>query len=163
MTDTLYRRHGGAPDALPFGAFDAKNDYWTDLANSPVGRKACGFVAAPYPDGFDPDTQVATWDEATEAWVVSDQPAPPPAPAPVPQILTKLAFIALCQSAGGMTDAMLVTAQADAQFAAFWIKFQMAENVQRDDAITKTSLGALHAAGYLPKGAAAVTAAWPKG
>lgn len=161
MTELLYRRSGGVPGALPFGAFDANNDYWSDLANNPEGREACGFVAAPYPAGFDDEKQVATWDEAAEAWVISDRPAPPPPPEPAPIVLTKLQFIGLAQAAGGMTDTMLVQAKNSSAFEAFWLKFQMAESVAKADPITAASLGALAQAGYLPKGAAAVMSAWP--
>lgn len=78
-----------------------------------------------------------------------------------PLVLSKLQFIGLAQMAGGMTDTMLSTAHADPAFGAFWIKFQMAENVTRDDPITAASLGALQMANYLPNGAAAVLKAWP--
>ena len=83
-------------------------------------------------------------------------------PEPAPAVLSKLQFIGLAQMAGGMTDAMLVTAQADPNFAAFWIKFQMAGSVECEDPTTAAALGALEAAGYLPEGIDAVLSAWPK-
>ena len=60
-----------------------------------------------------------------------------------------------------MTDQMLVEAQGNPMFAAFWIKFQMASVVERDDQITATALGALAQGGYLPNGPQAVIEAWP--
>lgn len=159
MTD-LYRRNGGAPASLPPIAYDDKGQAWTDLANSEEGRKATGFVAAPAQPNFDPATQTIAWDADAENWRVDDIP-PPPQPEPQPRTLGKLEFIRLAQTAGGMTDQMLVEAQAHPMFAAFWIKFQMASSVERDDEITATALGALAQGGYLPEGPDAVLNAWP--
>ncbi|MCJ2080757.1 hypothetical protein [Methylobacterium sp. J-090] len=80
---------------------------------------------------------------------------------PPPAVLGKVEFITLVQMAGGMTDDMLVEAHTNPLFAAFWIKMQMASVVQRDYPTTAGGLDALAFAGYLPKGKAAVLAAWP--
>ena len=79
--DALYRRNGGAPAPLPFDAFDAGNDHWTNLAENAEGRAACGFVEAPPVPAFDPGAEAVRWDEAGEAWVIEALP-PPPAPPP---------------------------------------------------------------------------------
>ncbi len=161
MTELRYRRNGGVPEVLSFGAFDANNDYWSDLANNPEGREACGFIAAPYPNGFDPDKQVATWDEAAEAWVVSDRPAPPLPPEPQPLSLTKLAFVTLCQKAGGMTPTLYMQARKSPDFEYLWDMLGFAEVVDRDNEFTVMALDALAAGGFMPKGAKAVRDAWP--
>lgn len=83
--------------------------------------------------------------------------APPTARAPV----TLLGFLRLCQNIGGMTDEMLVACKENAAFAAFWIKFTVAEEIICDDKDTDDGLAALELAGYLPNGASAVKAAWP--
>lgn len=79
----------------------------------------------------------------------------------VPRTLTRLQFVRLCQSAGGMTDENLVAAKANADLAALWIKLDLAEDVSRDDPDTVSGLAALEALEYLPEGASAVTAGWP--
>lgn len=78
MTEALYRRNGGIPAALPFDAFDAKGDHWTDLANKPDGRAACGYVLGPSKPAYDEATQDARWDAASEVWLVERRPPPPP-------------------------------------------------------------------------------------
>lgn len=89
MADLLYRRARSAPAALPFGAFDAAGNHWTNLVNSPEGRTACGFVEAPAQPDYDPATHTARWDARSEAWVVEALPPPPPPPMPT---LTKGQF-----------------------------------------------------------------------
>ena len=161
MTDAFYRRNGGTPAPLPTIYHDAANNAFTPpYADEDLAR--LGFVLAP-PRPADTDTQTAEWDAEAEAWAMVDRPPAPPAPEPVPAILFRLQFIELAQAAGGMTDAMLVKAQGDPAFSAFWIKFQMASVVERDDPVTAASLDALAGGGYLPKGKAAVVAAWPEG
>ena len=78
-----------------------------------------------------------------------------------PKPLDEAALIDLCQSAGGMTDAMLVSVYSDPQLAAFIIKIKAARQILPTDARTVQGLGALEALGYLPDGAEAVIAAWP--
>lgn len=151
--EQLYRRNGGPPERLPFAAYDAAGNSWTNLIGNEEGRIASGFVEAPPK----PDPR-AVWDVGADGWVVPP-PSPPPEPVPVP--LGRLTFIMLAQEAGGMTDTMLVTAQKDERFEAFWTKFQMASTVERDHKVTSDALQALQATGYLPNGAAAVEAAWP--
>ena len=84
-----------------------------------------------------------------------------PAPEPIPTPLDEAALIDLCQSAGGMTDAMLVAVYADPQLAAFVIKLRAARAILPTDERTTQGLAALEALGYLPNGAEAVIAAWP--
>ena len=88
-------------------------------------------------------------------------PAPtPPAPSG-PQSLTKLAFIRLCQTAGGMTPEMTVAAYNDVNLQYMWLMFDIATGVERDDTDTRDGLDALEALGYLPNGAQEVIDVWP--
>ena len=89
--------------------------------------------------------------------------APPAAPAPEPVPLTKLQFVSLGQTAGGMTDAQLGAARNDTQLAAMWIKLDLATVVDKDNTDTQAAIAALDALGYLPNGAQAVLDAWPVG
>lgn len=163
-----WRKNGGAPEELPFSDRDPAGELWTNLLSNREGREACGWAEAPPEpvagEDYDPATHTARWDRASGAYVIEARPPappPPPPPEPVPVALTKLQFVGLAQAAGGMTDAMLVTAKKAEAFEAFWLKFDMALDVRRADPLTEASLGALEAAGYLPNGAAAVLAAWP--
>lgn len=79
-----------------------------------------------------------------------------------PALLTKLGFVELCQTAGGMTDAKLVEARTDPTFAALWIKLDLAANVNKQHDATLAGLAGLAQAGYLPAGVAAVLSAWPE-
>jgi hypothetical protein len=80
---------------------------------------------------------------------------------PPPAAIGKVEFIRLVQTAGGMTDAMLVAAHEDVNLKPLWIKFQMASVVEIADPDTQGGLVALEALGYVPNGAAAVLQAWP--
>jgi hypothetical protein len=162
MSEIWYRRNGGAPAPLPSFAVDEAGNNWTDLANNPEGREACGFQPAPEQPDYDPATQIVRWDDAAEAWAVEDKPEVPAA-TQLPLPLTKFQFIGLVQSAGGMTDDMLAEAADNVLFRAFWIKFQMVTQVEKTDPVTAASLQALEEAGYLPNGSAPVLNAWPKG
>lgn len=95
-------------------------------------------------------------------WVLTDRP-PSPAPARQrpPQPLTKLQFVGLCQTAGGMTDAQLVAAYDDPALKPLWIKLTMATAVERDDPATVEGLMAMEALGHLPE-PQAVLDAWPR-
>lgn len=86
-----------------------------------------------------------------------------PDPIKQPALLTKLGFVELCQSAGGMTDAMLVAARTNPAFAALWIKLDLAANVNKQHDATLAGLTGLQLAGYLPAGVEAVLSAWPEG
>ena len=79
-----------------------------------------------------------------------------------PALLTKLGFIELCQSAGGMSDAQLIAARNDPAFGALWIKLDLATDVNKSHPATTAGLTGLNAAGYLPKGVKAVLSAWPE-
>jgi len=80
---------------------------------------------------------------------------------PVPQALDPLGLIDLMQTAGGLTDAALVSARDDPAMAPFWIRLQLAREILPTDPRTQAGLAALAAAGYLPSGTAAVLSAWP--
>ncbi|WP_279483400.1 hypothetical protein [Aureimonas sp. SK2] len=178
---TLATLEAGTPTGLPT---ELQGLDLVTLANLPAALdpvpeqfEDVGFWPADLlPVEFDARKKVATGEFAVtldaEAKRVSATPilrdltaeeiaALPSVPEPRPTTLGRLQFIVLAQSAGGMTDAMLVEAKDNPAFAAFWIKYQMAEAVERDDPITRGSLDALAAGGYLPKGKAAVIEAWP--
>ncbi len=106
--------------------------------------------------------------EDPSAWTppagCSVRPHVPPEPVvsdPVPQPIDEAALIDLCQSAGGMTDAQLVSAFNDPQLAAFWIKLRATSTILPTDQRTQDGLAAVDALGYLPEGAQAVLDAWP--
>ncbi len=80
---------------------------------------------------------------------------------PRPRVMSKMQFIRLVQTAGGMTDALLAQAHAEPLLTPFWIKFNMTAEMQRDDIDTQAGLGALAALGLLPNGTQAVIDAWP--
>lgn len=80
---------------------------------------------------------------------------------PKPKLLSKLEFKRLCVSAGGMTGEMYVACNENPLFKEFWLDFQLAQEISRDDEDVNQGLVAMASAGYLPNGAAAVIAAWP--
>jgi len=158
MTVDLYRFNGAAPASLPAEARTASGELRTDLANQPKSRAELGFV---YFATIDPATQhVVKRGSSYRVETLPAQPVPEP-PALQPRVLGKLEFTSLAQAAGGMTDGMLVAAYKDPRFEAFWIKMQLASEVVRDHPVTTQALRGLEAAGYLPKGAAAVLSSWP--
>ncbi|CAB4165256.1 hypothetical protein UFOVP823_23 [uncultured Caudovirales phage] len=88
---------------------------------------------------------------------------PPSEPETTPIPLSKLEFVDLAQSAGGMTNEMLVAANESVALKALWLKFSIhGGNVVKTHSLVTTGLGALDALGYIPNGAAAVLAAWPE-
>lgn len=80
---------------------------------------------------------------------------------PKPLSLTKLAFVTLCQKAGGMTPTLYMQARKSPDFEYLWDMLGFAEVVDRDNEFTTMALDALEAGKFMPKGAAAVKAAWP--
>ena len=84
------------------------------------------------------------------------------APEPTYAALSPVGFVRLCMSAGGMTPEQLVRSKADANLAAMWIMFEMANEVSRDDLEVAQGLGAMEQLGYLPNGAEAVLSGWPQ-
>lgn len=92
-----------------------------------------------------------------QGWTVQPLPAEL---RPQPRPLTKLQFVGLCQSAGGMTDEQLVAAHEDARLRALWLKLSLATAVELTDPATTAGLEAMQALGHLPD-AQAVIDAWP--
>lgn len=156
---TLYHTTTSAPAALPIYHRDSAGKLHSALyEKTDAALEALGLYLTPDKPTYDPATQRVQWDQAAQDWAIEDL-SPPPAPQPVQ--LTKLQFITLGQTDGGMTDAQLVAARSDENLAAMWIKLEMATSVDRDNADTQAAIGALDLLGYLPNGAAAVLAAWP--
>lgn len=148
MTTFAHTESGQAIDPM---AFPSESAY---LANFNPHITASWQVTQ-VPDGTEQGATLVngTWTNPT-----------PPAPAvPQPQPLSQLGFILLCQEAGGMTDAQLVACKADPTFTALWIKFDAAQTIDQANPLVQQGLTALAAAGYIPNGATAVNAAWPKG
>jgi hypothetical protein len=114
-----------------------------------------------YPDDFSLFANTEFVDDTVVADYAGALPLDAYVAPATPRALTKLEFVELAQSAGGMSDAQLVAANADPQLAALWLKLTLAGEVQRDHPATQAGLGALAALGYLPNGAAAVLDAWP--
>lgn len=71
---TLYRKNGGEPQNLPFRDRDGSGNSWTDLANNPDARTACGWEAAPDEPEYDPQTQKLVWGESD--WEIEDADRP---------------------------------------------------------------------------------------
>lgn len=96
------------------------------------------------------------WVKEGGAWVA------PAVAAPQAKSLTHLEFIEHVQTAGDLTDADLVAAKNDANLTAFWIKFEMATSLQRDNPTTVQGLAALVATGYLSaEQREAIVELWP--
>lgn len=107
---------------------------------------------------FDADeTEVGMgWLREGEGWVV------PPAPEPIPRPLTHLEFIEHVQAAGDIDDVELVAAKTDPNLAAFWIRFELARELERDHPTTVQGLTALVATGHLTEGGReAIVELWP--
>lgn len=86
---------------------------------------------------------------------------PPPDPEPKYALISRVAFVRLCMSAGGMTPDMLVQAKAAPELAALWIMLDMAQEVRAADPEVPPGLAEIEALGFLPAGAQAVLDAWP--
>lgn len=85
----MYRKDGGAPQALPAIDYDAAGQPWTDLASNAEGRAACGWTLAPAQPSYDPSTEEVVWVDG--AWEVRALP-PAPEPALQPIRVTKIDF-----------------------------------------------------------------------
>ena len=80
------------------------------------------------------------------------------------QDLSRVQFLDALQDEGGVSDADLVASRSDSNLAAFWIKFELAESIGRDDTKTQEGLASLVSLGYLTSsGKQAVLDNWPKG
>lgn len=87
---------------------------------------------------------------------------PDPPPVPIFRSLTKLEFVRLCETAGGMTKEITVQAVKDPEMEYFWLLFEMAEKIKKDSPDTEAALAAMEQLGYLPEGAQAVLENWPE-
>lgn len=85
--------------------------------------------------------------------------AAPPPPRPVYKNLTRLEFVTLCRTAGGMVSP--AAAVNDPDLADFWVIFQLAESIPKDSQDMAYGIAALDAQGHIPNGAQAVMDAWP--
>ena len=65
----LFTRGGLEPTELPAADMDGQGNTWTNLADNPFGREACGWTPVPAPM-FDPATQRLEWMEV--GWAVID-------------------------------------------------------------------------------------------
>jgi hypothetical protein len=63
--------------------------------------------------------------------------------------LSRVQFLDALQNHGGVSDSDLVASRQDANLGAFWLKFELANSISRDDAKTVAGLDALIATGYL--------------
>lgn len=77
--------------------------------------------------------------------------------------LSRVEFLDALQEHGGATDANLVSSRQDSNLEAFWLKFDLANTIERDDAKTQAGLNALVSLGYLDAaGKQAVLDNWPR-
>lgn len=132
--------------------------YWseavTDPALDPATETLTGEIVWSEPDA---QTRTVTGERVKRALTPEEIVGREPRP----QVMSKMQFIRLVQTAGGMSDALLAQAHAEPLLKPFWIKFNMTSEMQRDDIDTQAGLGALAALGLLPNGAQAVIDAWP--
>lgn len=78
--------------------------------------------------------------------------------------LSKVQFLDALQRDGGASDSDLVSSRNDSTLASFWLKFELAQSISRDDAKTEAGLQALVDNGYLTSsGKQAVKDNWPRG
>lgn len=80
-----------------------------------------------------------------------------------PTRISQLQFLKLLRSAGGVTMQQIAAARADANLAGFWVLFDAAATIERDDPDTQAGLSALLSLHYLAaqSNLDAVLAAWP--
>ncbi|WP_282091352.1 hypothetical protein [Epibacterium ulvae] len=151
-----FTRNGSTPAPLPFRITLSDGRTRTDAQTFTAEEIAdAGYTAAPDMPEYDPASQQMGWDGA--GWRVEDLP-----PQPVSyRALTRIEFVRLCRSAGGMTGAQLVQARETGELKEMWIMLEMAVQVQRGDPEVEPGLAALAALGFLPNGAQAVLDAWP--
>lgn len=74
-----WRKAAGPAGKLPFMDASAGGRVWTDLANNPEGREACGWAPAGVPDQVTRDQAVAVLRERgllawLEAWLATNRP-----------------------------------------------------------------------------------------
>lgn len=131
--------------------------YWpcavTVPAHDPAThREGAGFAAVT----VDPATRTAAAVREVVALTPEELAARPPA------ALTRLEFLRLVQTAGGVGDAALLAAMDDPALRLLWKRLELATAVERDHPDTATALATLVAAGHLTEAqTAAIRAAWP--
>ncbi len=98
------------PGALPAIAFDEDRNAYTDLANSPAARQACGFREAPPVPAHDPTLQKPVWTGAE--WALEGI-----IPTEVSRLQARLALLA-----AGKLDEIeaAIAAAADRTLAIYW-------------------------------------------
>jgi hypothetical protein len=120
----------------------------------------CTHITPPSPDY---NKQHRVFIRGLDVWEIREHPIAPvisdiqqPAePIKNYKSLTQAEFIDLCQSAGGMTDDLLVSAHTDVKLAALWIRFGYTQSIDRDNQFL-TSLS-----NYIPNGVDQVLNNWP--
>jgi len=98
------------------------------------------------------------WKLIDNEWV---EPDPKPEPEPVPKQLTKLQFIRHIQEHGGTTKSNVTSAYKDPELEYFWVIFEVATEIEKDDPDTQESLEVFETQGYLPNGVQPVLDNWP--
>lgn len=131
----------------------AMNNVVVNIIDAP--SVAVGKAVYPGATVFDAAGVALGWVKQGSGWV-------PPTPVVMPAGLTHLQFILHVQDVGGVSDADLVAAKADPNLAAFWLKFDMATSLERDNPTTQAGLQALVMTGHLTEQARqAVIDEWP--
>ena len=106
--------------------------------------------------------EYSTYDEETETWSEPTNIPEPTSPPLIPRALTNLEFLRHAQSVGGLTDENLIAAYDNAMLKVFWLKFNIAKEIRKDDSDIAAGLAAWQALGYLTEeGAAAIVDQWP--
>jgi len=98
------------------------------------------------------------WEMIDNEWVEPDQK---PDPKPIPKQLSKLQFIRHIQEHGGTTKSNVTSAYKDPELEYFWIMFDVATTVGKDDPDTQEALQVFETKGYIPNGLKSVLDNWP--
>jgi len=105
-----------------------------------------------------PDKVEAEWKLVDGNWV---EPDPRPEPEPRYKSISKLEFVRLLKEHGGSTNQMVVDAKKDANLEFFWLMFDLANSIDRNDPEIEEGLDALVEFNYLPNGKHSVLNNWP--
>tara|TARA_B100000929_G_scaffold160498_1_gene126936 strand:- start:749 stop:1024 length:276 start_codon:yes stop_codon:yes gene_type:complete len=76
--------------------------------------------------------------------------------------LTKLEFVRHLKAFGGTSKEQILEASKDTNLEFFWLMFDMATTLEKNDPEIQEGLDALVELGYLPEGKVAVIDNWPQ-
>lgn len=138
---TLWQKNGGDPATLPFQDAQADGTIWTNLADNPEGRAACGWTQAPDEPPYNPATQQVAWVNGT--WVV--QPIPTPPTPPVSRTIARIDFVRRFT----VTEMARIQGSADPIVKNFLFMLTIIQAVDLDNADTQNGVHYLEAQSLL--------------